>query len=215
MNPYKTLLAEKTAEYVVQKSRFLGLAAPVQTEEQALALLRRVREEHRAANHHCYAYILGQNAGVMRYSDDGEPGGTAGMPILEVLRARGVINCAVVVTRYFGGILLGAGGLTRAYSHSCALAVEAAGVCEMLPTQRWLCEVAYPLWDRVQHALRGLPVRLENTVFTTSVQFELLTRTADADALLDTLARVTDGRAETLLLEELYQPWPETAGQEA
>ena len=215
MNPYKTLLAEKTAEYVVQKSHFLGLAAPVQTEEQALALLRRVREEHRAANHHCYAYILGQNAGVMRYSDDGEPGGTAGMPILEVLRARGVVNCAVVVTRYFGGILLGAGGLTRAYSHSCALAVEAAGVCEMLPTQRWLCEVAYSLWDRVQHALRGLPVRLENTVFTTSVQFELLTRTADADALLDTLARVTDGRAETLLLEELYQPWPETAGQEA
>ncbi len=215
MNPYKTLLAAKTAEYVVQKSRFLSLAAPVQTEEQALALLRRVREEHRAANHHCYAYILGQNAGVMRYSDDGEPGGTAGMPILEVLRARGVVNCAVVVTRYFGGILLGAGGLTRAYSHSCALAVEAAGVCEMLPTQRWLCEVAYPLWDRVQHALRGLPVRLENTVFTTSVQFELLTRTADADALLDTLARVTDGRAETLLLEELYQPWLETAGQEA
>ena len=215
MNPYKTLLAEKTAEYVVQKSRFLGLAAPVQTEEEALALLRRVREEHRTANHHCYAYILGQNAGVMRYSDDGEPGGTAGMPILEVLRARGVVNCAVVVTRYFGGILLGAGGLTRAYSHSCALAVEAAGVCEMLPTQRWLCEVAYPLWDRVQHALRGLPVRLENTVFTTSVQFELLTRTVDADALLDTLARVTDGRAETLMLEELYQPWPETAGQEA
>lgn len=215
MNPYKTLLAEKTAEYLVQKSRFLGLATPVQTEEEALALLRRVREEHRAANHRCYAYILGQNAGVMRYSDDGEPGGTAGMPILEVLRARGVVNCAVVVTRYFGGILLGAGGLTRAYSHSCALAVEAAGVCEMLPTQRWLCEVAYPLWDRVQHALRGLPVRLENTVFTTSVQFELLTRTADADALLDTLARVTDGRAETLLLEELYQPWPETAGQEA
>ncbi|MEA4929680.1 MAG: YigZ family protein [Candidatus Limiplasma sp.] len=215
MNPYKTLLAEKTAEYLVQKSRFLGLATPVQTEEEALALLRRVREEHRAANHRCYAYILGQNAGVMRYSDDGEPGGTAGMPILEVLRARGVVNCAVVVTRYFGGILLGAGGLTRAYSHSCALAVEAAGVCEMLPTQRWLCEVAYPLWDRVQHALRGLPVRLENTVFTTSVQFELLTRTVDADALLDTLARVTDGRAETLMLEELYQPWPETAGQEA
>lgn len=215
MNPYKTLLAEKTAEYVVQKSRFLGLATPVQAEEEALALLRRVRELHRTASHHCYAYILGQNAGVMRYNDDGEPGGTAGMPILEVLRARGVVNCAVVVTRYFGGILLGAGGLTRAYSHSCALAVEAAGVCEMLPTQRWLCEVAYPLWDRVQHALRGLPVRLENTVFTTSVQFELLTRTADADALLDTLARVTDGRAETLMLEELYQPWPETAGQEA
>jgi uncharacterized YigZ family protein len=215
MNPYKTLLMENTAEYVVQKSRFLGLAAPVQTEEEALALLRRVREEHRTANHHCYAYIVGQNAGVMRYSDDGEPGSTAGMPILEVLRARGVVNCAVVVTRYFGGILLGAGGLTRAYSHSCALAVEAAGVCEMLPTQRWLCEVAYPLWDRVQHALRGLPVRVDNAVFTTAVQFELLTRTADADALLDTLARITDGRAETLLLEELYQPWPETAGQEA
>ena len=214
MKPYKTLLTENSAEYVVQKSRFIGLAAPVQTEAQALALLAREREARRDANHHCYAYIVGQNAGVMRYSDDGEPGGTAGLPIIDVLRARELVDCAVIVTRYFGGILLGAGGLARAYGHACALALDAAGVCEMLPTRRWLCEVEYPRWDRVQHLLRNLPVRLLKTEFATAVTFEMLCRETDADAVLRELARVTDGRAETLLMEESYYPWTETPGRE-
>ena len=109
--------------------------------EEALAFLEAVRARHRDATHHCYAYIIGRNAGIMRYSDDGEPSGTAGMPIIEVMKARGVVDCAVVVTRYFGGILLGAGGLVRAYSHTCALALDAARVCQMHPTERWLFEV--------------------------------------------------------------------------
>lgn len=207
MKAYQTLLNDASQEYVIQKSRFIGRAAPVQTADAALAFLDSVRQEHRAANHHCYAYIIGQNAGIMRYSDDGEPSGTAGMPMLEVLRARNVVDCAVVVTRYFGGILLGAGGLVRAYSHTCALALDAATVCSMVPSQRWLFEVAYPMWDRVAYVLSNLPVRIENTEFTATVNFRLLCRESDAASVIAELVRVTDGRLESLMTEELYAAW--------
>ena len=145
----------------------------------------------------------------MRYSDDGEPSGTAGMPIIEVMKARGVVDCAVVVTRYFGGILLGAGGLVRAYSHTCALALDAARVCQMHPTERWLFEVAYPLWDRVQHALKSLPARLVDTDFAAAVSFELDMKAADTERVLAELTRVTDGRVESLKEEERFAPWEE------
>ena len=125
---YKTLRAENSAEFVINKSRFIGYGCPCETEEEALAFLARIRQKHKDATHNCYAYIIGLNSGIMRYSDDGEPGGTAGMPIIEVMKARGVVNCAVVVTRYFGGILLGAGGLVRAYAQGSKAALDAAGV---------------------------------------------------------------------------------------
>lgn len=209
MKAYKTLLKEASDEFIVNKSRFIGYATPVKTAEEALAFLERIRTKHRDATHNCYAYIVGQNAGIMRYSDDGEPGGTAGMPIIEVMKARGVVDCAVVVTRYFGGVLLGAGGLVRAYSHGCAIALNAAGVCEMHPTETWMFEVAYPLWDKVQHTLKSLPVRLESTEFTTAVAFELSVKAADAQAVLAELIRITDGKIESLKEEESYSPWLE------
>ncbi len=212
---YKTLLKEASDEVIINKSRFIGYARPVQTVEEALAFLDRIRTRHRDATHNCYAYIIGQNAGVMRYSDDGEPGGTAGMPIIEVMKARGVVDCVVVVTRYFGGVLLGAGGLVRAYSHTCALALNAAQVCEMHPTEIWLFEVAYPLWDKVQHAFKSLPVRLESTEFTAAVAFELSVKSEDSEAVRAELVRVTDGRIESLLEEESYAPWAEEAKEDA
>ena len=201
MKTYKTLLKAASDEVVINKSRFIGHAAPVKTAEEALDFLGRIRSQYRDASHNCYAYIIGQNAGIMRYSDDGEPGGTAGMPIIEVMKARGVVDCAVVVTRYFGGVLLGAGGLVRAYSHTCALALNAAQVCEMHPTEKWLFEVAYPLWDKVQHTLRALPVRQEGVEFTTSVAFELSMKAADSQTVQAELTRITDGRIEGLLEE--------------
>ena len=209
MKEYKTLLKEAHDEVIINKSRFIGYAAPVKTVEEALAFLDRIRTKHKDATHNCYAYIIGQNAGIMRYSDDGEPGGTAGKPIIEVMKARGVVDCAVVVTRYFGGVLLGAGGLVRAYSHGCAIALNAAQVCEMHPTELWMFEVAYPLWDKVQHTLKFLPVRLESTEFTTAVAFELSVKAADSEAVRSELVRVTDGRIDEMLEEESYSPWLE------
>ena len=209
MKGYKTLLKAASDEVIINKSRFIGYAEPVKTVEEALAFLDRIRTKHKDATHNCYAYIIGQNAGVMRYSDDGEPGGTAGMPIIEVMKARGVVDCAVVVTRYFGGILLGAGGLVRAYTQGCVIALNAAQVCEMHPTEKWMFEVSYPLWDKVQHTLKSLPVRLESTEFTTAVAFEISVKAEDSEAVQAELTRITDGRIEGLLEEESYSPWIE------
>ncbi len=204
---YKTLRREASDEFVVNKSRFIGWAAPVSTEEEALAFLQSIRARYKDASHHCYAYIIGQNAGVMRYSDDGEPGGTAGMPIIEVMKAQGVVNCCVVVTRYFGGILLGAGGLVRAYTQGCVIALKAAQVVVMEKSCRYLCEVAYPLWDKVQHALKSLPAQLVSSEFTTAVTFTLLMREKDAESVLTKLTQLTDARLEALLEEESYEAW--------
>ncbi len=209
MKPYRTVLKAAGDEQIIQRSRFIGDASPAASAEEALAFLEAVRARHRDATHHCYAYIIGQNAGIMRYSDDGEPSGTAGLPIIEVMKARGVVDCCVVVTRYFGGVLLGAGGLTRAYAHTCAIALDAAGVCVMHPTETWLVEVPYALWDRVRHELAGLPARLESTEFTSAVAFEFSVKAQDSQRVRDCLARVTDGRAEMLLEGQRHCPWLE------
>ena len=209
MNGYKTLLQEANDEYIVNKSRFIGSAAPVETPEQALAFLDKIRQQYKDATHNCYAYIIGKNAGIMRYSDDGEPGGTAGMPIIEVMKARGVVNCAVVVTRYFGGILLGAGGLVRAYAQGSKTALDAAGVVVMEKSARQLIEVDYSTWQRLEYFLRSAPVIIEHTEFGASVVCTLMVRVRDEEILLADITRVTDGKAETLEDGTLFYPWPD------
>ena len=206
--PYKTLRQEASDEVIINKSRFIGHACPCETEAEALAFLQKIKTQYKDATHNCYAYVIGRNAGIMRYSDDGEPGGTAGLPMMEVLKAQGVVNCCVVVTRYFGGVLLGAGGLVRAYTQGAVIALKAAQVVVMEPSQRYLCEVGYPLWDKVQHAMKSLPVQLLSSEFTTAVTFTLLVRETDAADVLETLTRVTDGRFEALLEEESFEAWP-------
>ena len=123
---YTTIYSPAEDEFVERKSRFIGHIAPVQTEEEAQAFIAQIRQQHRDATHNTYAYIL--RSGIKRYSDDGEPQGTAGMPALNVLQKEELTDCVLVVTRYFGGILLGGGGLVRAYSHAAKIAVDAGGI---------------------------------------------------------------------------------------
>lgn len=209
MTSYKTVKQAAQDEFIVNKSRFIGYACPCETEEEALAFLKRIREKHRDATHNCYAYVIGANAGIMRYSDDGEPGGTAGLPMMEVLKNRGVVNCCVVVTRYFGGVLLGAGGLVRAYTHGCAIALDAAQVSVMEKSVRVLFDVPYPLWDKFSYSLQSLPVLLENTSFQASVDATLLIRERDQEEICKKLQTLTDGKADYLTEDELFYPWPE------
>ena len=206
---YKTLMKRAEDEFIINKSRFIGYGCPCQTEEEALAFLTRIRTKHKDATHNCYAYIIGLNSGIMRYSDDGEPGGTAGMPIIEVMKARGVVNCAVVVTRYFGGILLGAGGLVRAYAQGSKTALDAAGVVVMEKSARYMIEVDYSTWQRLEYFLRSAPVIIEHNEFGASVVCTLMVRVKDADDLISEITRVTDGTAEILPDDELYYPWPD------
>ena len=209
MTSYKTIRQEAQDEFIVNKSRFIGYACPCETEEEALAFLKRIREKHRDATHNCYAYVIGANAGIMRYSDDGEPGGTAGLPMMEVLKNRGVVNCCVVVTRYFGGVLLGAGGLVRAYTKGCAIALDAAQVSVMEKTARVLFDVPYPLWDKFNYALQSLPVLLESAEYQASVDATLLIRERDRAAVCEKLTTLTDGKADHMQTDELFYPWPE------
>lgn len=208
MTEYFVPTGASETELVEKRSRFLGHVWPVESEEEARARIEEIRKKHYDARHHCWCYRI-REGGVERYSDDGEPQGTAGQPMLNVFQREGVTNVCCVVTRYFGGILLGAGGLVRAYSHTCALALDAARVCQMHPTERWLFEVAYPLWDRVQHALKSLPARLVGTDFAAAVSFELDMKAADTERVLAELTRVTDGRVESLKEEERFAPWEE------
>ena len=207
MSAYRTLLAPASDEFIVNKSRFIGYASPVKDEAGVLAFLEEIRRKHRDATHNCYAYTLGANMGVMRYSDDGEPGGTAGLPMMEVIKKRAVCDCCVVVTRYFGGVLLGAGGLVRAYSRGCSIALEAARIVVMEESEQLLCEVAYPLWDRVQHALKSLPVQLLSQEFTSAVTFTVLTRLTDSESVQRELTRLTDGRVEILSEGTEFRAW--------
>jgi len=211
LKPYKTLMKPAEDEFIINKSRFIGHGRPCETEAEALEFLSEMRSKYKDATHNCYAYIIGPNMGVMRYSDDGEPGGTAGLPIIEVLKARGVTNCAVVVTRYFGGVLLGAGGLVRAYSQGAAAAVNACGVGVMHPTARYLMEIGYPLVNRMDYFLKDQPVIVEDRAFTDVVTYTLIVRCADEEAFLRRLSDAAEGAVEPLRYEELYLPWPEEA----
>lgn len=209
LKTYKTLLKRASDEFIINKSRFIGYGAPAQTEEEALDFLAEVRSAHKDASHNCYAYIIGANMGVMRYSDDGEPGGTAGMPIIEVMKARGVTNCAVVVTRYFGGILLGAGGLVRAYSQGAAAAINAAGVGSVHPTARYMLEIAYPMLGKAEYLLKSQPVIIEDKAFSDTVVLTLVVRSEDEDAFVKSVVSGTDGRVEPMRVEEFYMAWTE------
>lgn len=209
MKPYKTLIKRADDEFIVNKSRFIGHGCPCESEEEALKFLAEMREKYKDATHNCYAYIIGANMGVMRYSDDGEPGGTAGMPIIEVMKNRGVTNCCVVVTRYFGGILLGAGGLVRAYTKGAAMALDAGGVGVMHPTRRYLMDVKYPMLSRMEYFLASAPVIIEEKAFTDVVTLTLVVRTADADGLVAQITDISEGGVEPMLFEEFYRAWPE------
>ena len=146
MNEYKTVEIENCDEFVEKKSRFIGYVKPVRTQQEAVDFISSIKSKHWDATHNVYAYVLREN-NIQRYSDDGEPSGTAGVPVLDVLKKEGLTDVCCVVTRYFGGILLGGGGLVRAYSHSAKIAVDAAGVAEMCSWSECKIQSDYTLFN--------------------------------------------------------------------
>lgn len=204
---YITVAERSCEETVISKSRFIGYAAPCETEHQALSFLQEIREEHKSATHHCYAYIIGANASIMRYSDNGEPAGTAGMPIMDVMRSKGIVNCCIVVVRYFGGILLGTGGLVRAYTQSSLAAVESAGISRMELTSEEYCELPYSSWDRFRYACEQMPVRIERVSYGSRISFHLLVRASDRETVLARLTDVSGRKLEMMTEKEAFMPW--------
>lgn len=192
------------AEFIEKRSRFIGRVWPVENEEEAVARIKEMREKHWDATHNVYAYII-REGGAMRYSDDGEPGGTSGMPTLNVFRAGEIYNVCCVVTRYFGGILLGTGGLVRAYSQAAKLALEAAGVSRMDLWESTATACSYSLYERVRRELEASGAVIENIDYGADVTIEAFLPSGTSEGVNKRLADISAGGVELLVLGEEYR----------
>lgn len=208
MNGYRTIAHESEIEIVIKKSRFIGYAFLVSSAEEANEKLAALRKRQWDASHHCSAYVLGADQQLQKYSDDGEPQGTAGMPILQVLHHKDVTNTMVVVVRYFGGVLLGAGGLVRAYSEAAAKALDAAGLCQYVPVVRWGFAVDYAHWARLDRFLQSSDIQLEQTDYGAEVLCQGLSRKEAWEPFRQALYNHCDGRVEVQFAEHAIAPWP-------
>lgn len=197
---YTTLRGPGRVEIEVKKSRFIGQAAPAAGEEAALRFIAQVRAEHPKATHHCFAWRAG---GSDRLSDDGEPSGTAGRPIFEVITRKGLADTVVVVTRYFGGTLLGAGGLVRAYAQAAAAAVEAAGLVTARPALDLQLSLGYELLGKAQHLLSQRPALVLATQYGPAVTLRVRVLAAEAPLLEAELAEGSAGRIAVDRLQEV------------
>ena len=200
---YRTVKKEAADEYIVKKSRFIGYACPVQTADEALAFISKIKSKHWDATHNVYAYIL-RNGGIKRYSDDGEPQGTAGIPTLDVLEKENVTDVAVVVTRYFGGILLGGGGLVRAYSHSAKIALDAANIITMS-----LCVIGeitcdYGFYGKLPSFVPENGGRIIDTVYEDNVKVILSLPKNLAEKFNEKLIDTSNGRYSFNITSEEY-----------
>lgn len=200
---YTTLLHAGESEYTEKRSRFLGHARPCKSEEEALRFLSEMRKIYSDARHNVYAYLL-SDGNLMRYSDDAEPQGTAGMPVLEVLRKSGVTDAAVVVTRYFGGILLGTGGLARAYSAAAAAALENAEIVTYREAVLLTLTCDYSEYGRISALLPSFTYLPENTEFTDAVTLRLLLLREQTESFSEKLRELTAGKVTPQILESRF-----------
>jgi uncharacterized YigZ family protein len=202
---YRTLRREGSGEYEEKKSVFIGAAKRVSSEEEARQFINLIKSKHKEARHNVYAYVIGQNSGIQRYSDDGEPQGTGGIPVLEVIKRNEITDTVIVVTRYFGGTLLGAAGLCRAYSKGAALAVKDAGVVEKVSGIEFDIEIAYELLGKVQHLFSQNSWQIENIEYTDKVSLKVLCEKDKYELIETEVIEITNNKCEiNKLLEGIY-----------
>lgn len=193
MQEYKTVEKEASDFFIEKKSKFIGYAKPIKTQEDALEFISKIKSKHWDATHNVYAYVLREN-NIQRYSDDGEPSGTAGVPVLDVMLKESLVDVCVVATRYFGGTLLGAGGLVRAYSHTSKIALEAAGIITMAQCSIMSAEVDYSFYDRLNILLSDFSAVILDTSFSDKVCVEFSVKENIVDLLNAKLIDVSNGK---------------------
>ncbi len=200
---YKTIQKEAFGEFVERHSRFISYVKPVETEDDAISFINKIKTKHWDAKHNVYAYSLLKGS-IMRYSDDGEPHGTAGVPVLDILKKNEVTNIVIVVTRYFGGILLGTGGLVRAYSNAAKLALDSAVVINMVSCFRAQLFCDYSLYGKISSILAELGAKIEESEFLDNVKIIFYIEKKKLNVLNDKLNEVSSGEIITKILEEKY-----------
>lgn len=200
---YRTIKNEAFDEFVEKKSRFIGYAKPVKTQEEAVSFISQIKQKHWDATHNVSAYVLGEQH-IQRSSDDGEPSGTAGVPVLDVLLKEELVDVCVVVTRYFGGILLGAGGLIRAYSHGSKIAVEAAKIITMAPCSVLNLKVDYSFYDRLNVLLSEFSANIENSEFGENVSVTFSLNENSVIAFQKQLTQKSNGKYNAVKIGEKF-----------
>ena len=201
---YRTIRGRAQEELEEKKSRFIAQLCPVTEEEQAVEFINSVKAQNRKARHNVYAYILRKD-NISRYSDDGEPQGTGGVPVLETLKSAGLTDVCCVVTRYFGGVLLGTGGLARAYSGSCKLAVNAAQIMEICRCSKFDITCDYDLYGRLTRLLPEYGAKTLAEDFAENVKLSVIVKSELAEAFRDEVTDASNGRADIAETDDLYE----------
>ena len=204
MSTYKTLHEFGMDEIIIEKSTFIGYAKPIKTEEEASEFVNEIKKKHKDATHNVWAYTIGENMNIQRYSDDGEPQGTAGIPTLEVIKKEDLRDVVVVVTRYFGGIKLGAGGLVRAYTKGAKVGIEAGIVIEKVKYSEVKIKIEYTQLGRIQNEIMNLGFKVKDTIYSEDVELIVYVRNEEAQSLMDRIIDITSGTADVSLGEEYY-----------
>ena len=204
MSNYRTLHEFGTDEITIEKSVFIGYAKPIKSEEEALEFINEIKKKHKDATHNVWAYTVGKNMNIQRYSDDGEPQGTAGIPTLEVIKKEDLRDVVVVVTRYFGGTKLGAGGLVRAYTKGAKLGLEAGKIIYKVMYQEVKVKIDYTQLGKVQNELMNLGYFIKDTVYEDNVEIVVYSRLEDVEKLSEKMIDITNGTGKIILGEAFY-----------
>lgn len=204
LNYYKTIRQLGVQEIVIKRSRFIGYAKPVHSEADAQNFIQELNKKHYDATHCCYAYVIGDRDDIQKQSDDGEPSGTAGKPILEVIKNQQLKNIVVVVVRYFGGIMLGAGGLIRAYTDGAVSGIEAAEPIFQVLHQDVQLTVNYHMHAKLEHEFRQRNILIDKIDFTDQVTLHCLPLVTETSKFTDWVTELTQGQAEIQLEESRY-----------
>ena len=190
---YKVLIKNGTGEIIEKKSRFIGQAFSVSDVKEAEEIISEVSKKYWDARHNCYAYVIGENSEISKCSDNGEPSGTAGKPILEVINGAGITNTLIIVTRYFGGVLLGTGGLVRAYTQSAQTALSNAEIGEMVYAQKFTVKVGYNMINNVQYYLTQNNIKISDSRYEADVEFDICVKESDYAAISSGLTQKCEG----------------------
>ncbi|AUN15559.1 YigZ family protein [Paraclostridium sordellii] len=201
---YKTLHEFGVDEIIIEKSTFIGYAKPISTEEEAVEFINEIKKKHKDATHNVWAYTVGQNMNIQRYSDDGEPQGTAGIPTLEVIKKEDLRDVVVVVTRYFGGIKLGAGGLVRAYTKGAKIGLEAAKIIEKVNYQEVKIKIDYNQLGKVQNEIMNMDYFIKDTIYEDNVEIIVYSKQDKLEEIINKITDITSATANIVLGEEFY-----------
>ena len=204
MNEYLTVLNETSYEMIERKSKFIASVKPVGNECEAIEFIKKISEENKNATHNVYAYIIKDGVEINKASDDGEPQGTAGVPVLEVIKKENLINVCIVVTRYFGGILLGAGGLIRAYSSAAREGIHKAKICNMAIYKRMSVILDYTLYGKVQNSMQGMGITILDVEYSDVVKMFLKVKYDDVEYITKAIYDMTNGSAKIEHLNDYF-----------